>query len=98
MGAKLTKGRSVQVDVPFGGRSVRVKMFGGRSVGGRSVKAPETGEVTIGTGEAGTKEMGTGAKEVRTGTGEGEEVNTGEEVGTGEEVEGTKVGYSREEV
>jgi hypothetical protein len=40
MGVKLTKGRSVQVDVPFGGRSVRVKMFGGRSVGGRSVKAP----------------------------------------------------------
>jgi hypothetical protein len=40
MGVKLTKGLSVQVDVPFGGRSVRVKMFGGRSVGGRSVKAP----------------------------------------------------------
>jgi hypothetical protein len=40
MGVKLTKGRSVQVDIPFGGRSVRVKMFGGRSVGGRSVKAP----------------------------------------------------------
>ena len=35
--------------------------------------------------------MGTGAKEVRPGTGEGEEV------GTGEEVEGTKAGYSREE-
>ncbi len=30
------------VDVPFGGRSVRVKMFGGRSVGGRSVKAPRS--------------------------------------------------------
>jgi hypothetical protein len=42
MGVKLTKGLSVQVDVPFGGRSVRVKMFGGRSVGGRSVKAPGT--------------------------------------------------------
>jgi hypothetical protein len=45
--------------------------------------------------------MGTGAKEVRTGTGEGEEVGTvtGEEVGTGtgEEVEGTKAGYSKEE-
>jgi hypothetical protein len=40
MGVKLTKGRSVRVDVPFGERSVRVKMFGGRSVGGRSVKAP----------------------------------------------------------
>ena len=41
--------------------------------------------MTIGTGEAGTKGMGRG---------------TGEEVGrgTGEEVEGTKVGYSREEV
>jgi hypothetical protein len=37
--------------------------------------------------------MGTGAKEVRTGTGEGEEVGTGE----GEEVEGTKAGYSKEE-
>jgi hypothetical protein len=55
--------------------------------------------VTIGTGEAGTKEMGTGAKEFRTGRGEGEpvETGTGEEGGTGEEVEGTKVGYSREE-
>jgi hypothetical protein len=40
MGVKLTKGQSVQVDVPFGGRSVRVKMFGGRSVGERSIKAP----------------------------------------------------------
>jgi hypothetical protein len=42
MGVKLTKGQSVQVDVPFGGRSVRVKMFSGRSVGGRSVKAPSS--------------------------------------------------------
>jgi hypothetical protein len=33
------------VDVPFGGRSVRVKMFSGRSVGGRSVKAPQIGVV-----------------------------------------------------
>jgi hypothetical protein len=41
MGVKLTKGLSVQVDVPFGGHSVRVKMFGGRSVGGRSIKAPK---------------------------------------------------------
>jgi hypothetical protein len=31
------------VDVPFGGRSVRVKMFSGSSVGGRSVKAPFPG-------------------------------------------------------
>ncbi len=28
------------MDVPFGRRSARVKMFSGRSVGGRSVKAP----------------------------------------------------------
>jgi hypothetical protein len=46
MGVKVTKGRSVQVDVPFGGRSVRVKMFGGRSVGGRSVKAPWSSRVS----------------------------------------------------
>jgi hypothetical protein len=41
MGVKLTKGRSVNVDVPFDGRSVRAKMFSGRSVGGRSIKAPQ---------------------------------------------------------
>jgi hypothetical protein len=37
MGVRLTKGRSVQVDILFSGRSVRVKMFGGRSIGGHSI-------------------------------------------------------------
>ncbi len=32
------------MDIPFGGRSVRVKMFSGRSVGGRSVKALGSGQ------------------------------------------------------
>jgi hypothetical protein len=45
MGVKLTKGRSVQVDVLFGGRSVRVKMFGGHSVGGCFVKAPSASTI-----------------------------------------------------
>jgi hypothetical protein len=44
MGVKLTKGRSVQVDIPFSGRSVRVKMFGGRSV-----KAPDSEHLAFST-------------------------------------------------